>query len=286
MSMDSFATRSALVAVWVTIGSLGVVSLVTGGLNIYGSTVVRTATGGAYGMSNAMITSGIVMVLIGMLITGFCGWRIYKDLTRPMAPGKNARAETPLLRFFAILAFSVGTIVGCYGLYKQGVPMMGQVHELITLESTQAKVLTIDSILGENDAKSGTFAYYAGGKLSQRFGGRYENKFPNQHLKPGRTFTITYDKKKPSEYYLDRPRSSPLYLFPEILALLIIFWMVSAGITGVKANMSKFEDGDDTPDKDYDRNYKFNRTSPNIRNQSGFGQTKDTNGFGKFRGVK
>ena len=272
--MDNFATRSALVAVWITIGALGLTLFVTGGVNIWGSFVVNEAVGNMMGASAAMGIIGFILLLVGGAITLFSGFRIYRDVTRPMTPGKNARAETPLLRSLAVVAFTMGTAVGGYGLYKLGMPMVKNVTDMITLESTTAKVISLDPIESDDGLKSGAFVYYAGNP-QQKLRGEFKGKFKNLTIKPGYTFDITYNNKTPSDYYLDRRRPNPAYLVPDILGLLIVFWMVAAGITGIRANIG---DDEDNPQNAY-KGHGYD-PNPHVPNFPSSGKQS----FGKFRG--
>jgi len=278
--MDNFAARSALVAVWITIGAIGLMLLGTGAAQVFGGFFIKNEVGDFMNMGNAMFMTAIPLILVGLTITGFCIRRIWHDLRRPMAPGKDARAETPFLRLLAIAAFAAGTVFGGYGLYKRGMPMLDDIKEIVALETTRAKVITIDRVEGEREEKSGTFAYYVDGDFNQRHEGIYENKFPNQVLKPGRTFSVTYLRSDPAQYFLDRRKPSIGYLLPQLLGQIIIFWMVAAGITGIKANLGDEEDDDDYYD-DYEPEYNPYQAQANTSIRTG-----NSGGFGKFRGIK
>lgn len=255
--MNGFAARAALVSLWVTIGAMGLVLMGMGGMNIWAAMKIGKAVGIMTGMGSAkpiLVVVGLVMFLIGSGITFFCGRRIYSDLTRPIKGASNARAETELTRMLAALAFGIGAAVGGYAIYGKGGAFIKSATHMVTTTQTTAKFISIDEAADStryeaaapehHGNKVGTYVYYMPDRSRVEVTGLLPRSFDTNPARPGSTFSLTYKGTPPAQFWFGK-KSSPGLLFPALLELLILFWMVSAGVTGAYVNLMDDDERED-----------------------------------------
>ena len=252
--MNGFAARAALVSLWITIGALGAVLMVMGGINIWAAMKIGEAVGAMAGPGKLVwIAGGLVMFLVGSGITFFCGRRIHSDLTRPMAGASNARAETDIGRMIAVLAFGIGAAVGGYAIYGKGGTYIKSIAHKVTTTTTTAKFISIDELADPaqflaaapelHGEKIGTYVYYLPDRTRVEVKGFLPKSF-DRDARAGRTFIFTYKGNPPTQYWFAKTKSLTV-LFPATLELLILFWMVSAGVTGVYVNIMDDDERED-----------------------------------------
>ena len=168
-----------------------------------------------------------------------------------MAGASNARAGTEMTRLLAALAFGIGASVGGYAIYGKGGAFIKSATHMAATKSTTAKFVSIDEtadpalhegIGPEHHGKLiGTYIYYMPDRSRVEVKGFLPAQFDTFAPRPGTTFDLTYSGNPPSKFWF-RKKDHPAMLLPSLLELLILFWMVSAGVTGVYVNMIDDED--------------------------------------------
>jgi len=266
--MDKFATRSALVVLWGALGSIGVIALIIGSLKTLGTFKLKSLASTSSEVQDsfpflAMSITGLCLGLFGGFIIYFCCRRIYTTITQPMESGKNARAATPTSRALALMIFSAGTIVGAYQISQRIIPIKNLVTNYTMVETTTAKVLSFDDDRATGEPRSGRFIFYTSGQQPKRIEGTFEEKFKKIAVKPGFIFPITYSKNKPQNYYFKKPKGI-ISLLPLIMESLLFFWILAAGLAGIKSNLNN-DDEDDISSDDCTLSTQFGGIDPSCR---------------------
>ena len=237
--MRVFSTRAALVAFWLMSAGLTLVPFSLVAFVLFDPYDINLI-GSAAQNGQAPSWFYFFMALLGLgAFIAFCVYRIYRDLVREMPNAASMRAKTEQGRTLAALCFGVGAVLGVYGFVTNGAPVYETLVERADYAQATAKLISKDknpALLDGKETISGGYVFYTKDRTRIELDGITPLKFSDPRVKPGSTFSVKYKKSNPTDHEFGTiPHIA--YYGPSVLALIFLFWMISAGLTGCIENL-------------------------------------------------
>jgi hypothetical protein len=190
-------------------------------------------------------------ILGGVLVPICAGWRIVQNLIRPLPAITDMRAKTPDMQMLYAVGFSIAAVLSGFTLLAQGPSTARNISAYFLAHDATAKIIKLENPNTTQPRARGLYRLEDARKLSQTKAEYIYYTDQNQpitttgvlpssvawsHPHPGDTFTVTYNPRHPDQHHFGS-RPSGIYMVPAILEFVLLLFMLSGGIIGVRQNL-------------------------------------------------